>query len=589
MAFLKVIEGGYPGQILELAGGRVVIGRHPNSDIVLDRAAVSRHHAQILQNHGHFYLEDLRSRNKTFLNGQEIKKKQELTEADHLKICDMIFEFHMSRPTDSTLGIESSHSDPLTEESSVKPGGKARKLEETSPSLIFDDFPSGEELGNSSIISTLNVKSASHLRLGVKPEFKLRAVLDISKVLGRTLDIEKVLQKTLDGVFKIFPQAEKGFVLLKEFDNDKLVVAATKSRLKDDQDSVLVCMSVVRKAMADGEAILSHDVEGDKQFEITDSLASLKMRSMMCVPLLTIQGDALGVIQVNTKDLIQQFSQNDLDVLISVASQVTLAVENSRLHYSLLQQQNVEHDRDRDRMEMDLAVQVQLDFLPKEPPEVPSYHFYDFYEAALHVGGDYFDYIKLPDGRIAITLGDVAGKGVPAALLMAKLSSTARSYLLTKPTISEAVNNLNSDLASSGLGHRFVTFVVVVLDPEKNEVTIANAGHLPPILADSNGSVRELATEISSIPLGVIRGQQFKTETVPMNPGDSILIYTDGISEAMDDQDKVYGRKRLKTLMADTKEPAENLIHTVLHDVDEFTGDCPQKDDICVVCVSREK
>eukprot|EP00913_Durusdinium_trenchii_P010863 g10192.t1 len=586
VAFLKVIKGGCPGQILELSGDRIVIGRHPNCDVVLDSASVSRHHAQILQSHGHYYLEDLRSRNKTTLNDKDIQKRTEIHENDRLMICDVEFAFYLQRPSEGTDSSVSSGTD-------VKAGSRlsGQIAAETAPEIAVpqleieaEDADDGSS-GASSIISTLNAKSASSLRLGVKPETKLRAVLGISNVLAQTLNTDEVLQKTLDGLFKIFPQADEGFVLLKDIEKNKLVVSATKSRLNKGEDSVRVSMTVVKQAMADGQAILSHNAVVDDRFVSSESMSKLQIRSMMCVPLVKIQGESLGVIQIDTKDLKQQFSQDDLDVLVSVASQVTLAVENAHLHQSLLKQRDLERDLEREAAEMELAVQVQLDFLPKVPPEVDGYRFFDFYEAAMHVGGDYFDYIQLSDGRMAVTLGDVAGKGVPAALLMAKLASAARFYLLTSPTISDAVTGLNAEIASSGLGHRFITMVVVVVDPKKHEVTIANAGHMPPILRSRTGEVRELAAEIAGIPLGVLQDQEFETTTLPLQAGDSITMFTDGITEAMNADDSVYGRGHLREFIsANSNDPAE-LIPGILKDIEEFCGGRPQRDDICLVAL----
>ncbi|MCH8829407.1 MAG: SpoIIE family protein phosphatase [Planctomycetes bacterium] len=587
VAFLKVVKGGCPGQILELTGDRMVLGRHPNCDIVLDDAAVSRHHAQILQSHGNYYLEDLRSRNKTFLNNTLVELRTELHDADELKICDVQFLFHLFRPEGDDDGSDGSEE----EISSIlqRPGEDDSSGSDLEPPLVEigvsdDDISSGA----SSIISTLTVKSASSLRLGVKPEVKLRAVLGISKVLAQTLKTGEVLQKTLDGLFKIFPQADEGFVMLKDPVRNKLVVTATKTRSNKQDDSVRVSMTIVKKALADCEAILSHDAAGDSRFNLSDSLTKLQIRSMMCVPLVNTQGEALGVIQIDTKDLKQQFSQDDLDVLVSVASQVTLAVENAQLHQSLLRQLNSQRDRERDAAEMELAVQVQLDFLPNRSPELPGYRFFDFYEAALHVGGDYFDYIKLSDGRMAVALGDVAGKGVPAALLMAKLSSSVRYHLLTKPTISEALDGLNEEISSSGLGHRFITFAIAVIDPVKHLLTLANAGHLPPILRSAKGEVSELAMEVAGIPLGVVRDQHFKSTTQPIQPGDMILLYTDGVTEVMNKEDKLYGRKRLKSLIANGPSDAKDLIPTILQDSERFADGQAQRDDVCLVCMQRD-
>jgi sigma-B regulation protein RsbU (phosphoserine phosphatase) len=221
-----------------------------------------------------------------------------------------------------------------------------------------------------------------------------------------------VLQKTLDGLFKIFPQADEGFVLLKDPVKDKLLVQATKSRITVEEESVRISMTIVQQAMNEQKGILSADAVKDSRFDMSESLTELQIRSMMCAPLVGQSGDALGVLQIDTKDLQQQFTQDDLDMLVSVVSQVGFAVENAYLHEELVSQREVERD-------FEVATQIQLSFLPSQTPKIPCYDFSGHYESAHHVGGDYFDYIVLPDGRVAIALGDVAGKGISAALLMA--------------------------------------------------------------------------------------------------------------------------------------------------------------------------
>src|SRR5258708_16756186 len=147
----------------------------------------------------------------------------------------------------------------------------------------------------------------------------------------------------------------------------------------------------------------------------------------MCAPLVAQSGESLGAIQIDSIDNSTPFAEDDLEVLLSVAAQATLSLENAQLHAAALKQRDYERD-------LEFATQVQLGFLPNERPHVAGYEFFDFYEAAQRVGGDFFDYVSLPDGRVAVTIGDVAGKGMPAALLMARIYAATRYELLAKPT-----------------------------------------------------------------------------------------------------------------------------------------------------------
>ena len=195
-------------------------------------------------------------------------------------------------------------------------------------------LPTAQKLSTgSSVVTALQAgSSARGLRLNVRPEAKLRAVLEISAALGRLLKLNDVLPVILKSLFKIFPQAHWGFVLLKDSDSDKLRVRASWSRRPDDGSEVPISMTVVNQAMRNAYAVLSADVMGDRRFSSSESLSILQLRSLMCVPLTDTSGTALGVIQLSTLDASQPFNADDLDLLVSVSAQASLAVENATLH-----------------------------------------------------------------------------------------------------------------------------------------------------------------------------------------------------------------------------------------------------------------
>lgn len=564
MAFLKINSGGNTGEVVEVSGERTVLGRHPNCEVVLDNVAVSRHHAQILENHGVFSLEDLRSRNKTFINGEPIDGRVQLYNGDQIKICDLSFTFYDQASSDSSL-TDVPQSVDLT-------------------ALDFSDLSDGGlhlPTETSSIISTLEVSSSAGIRLDVKPEVKLRAVLEISNAVGQVLDQQEVLHKVLDCLFSIFPQADEGFVLLQNPDDNKLSVEATKLRSEQEDKNVRISMTVVKQVMQSAQAILSGDAMEDKQLPTSASLAEFQIRSMMCVPLIGKSGQPFGVLQLDSKNLKQQFSEDDLEVLVSVASQVTLAVENARLHSAVLKQREMNRD-------MEFASQIQLGFLPNESPKLDGYEFSGYYEAAQDVGGDYFDYVALSDHQVAVALGDVAGKGVAAALLMARLYSTARYHLLTKSSLGQALSSLNEEIASSGVGHRFITFIVAVFDSKTHTVTVVNAGHLPLICRRADGTVESVDHSQSGLPLGIVAEQSFREMTLKIEPGDACFVCTDGVTEAMDPNKEIYGRERLHKFLANPIDGAEMLVKSVVADVERYSAGRSQADDMCIVAAYRK-
>lgn len=575
MAYLQVSAGEGPERIIELTGERMVLGRHPSCEIMLDDAAISRHHAQILESHGSYYLEDLRSRNHTFLNGQMVEGRKELYEGDRIKVCDVDLTFHLESAATGADRRQEETAAPRRPR--AKPSDQ-KILSDAARPISFGESPSD----TSSIISTLDAKSSSSLRLKVNPEAKLRAVMEISNALAKILNIDEVLETTLEGLFKIFPQADEGFALLNDRQNDRLAVRATKSRRAEADAAVQVSMTIVRQAMRTSEAILSADAAEDARFEPSESLANLKIRSMMCVPLLGKSGVALGVLQITSRDLAHPFGQGELDMLVSVASQVSLAVENANMHEDLLKQRDLERD-------LEFATQVQIGFLPNQRPKIEGFQFSDYYEAALRVGGDYFDYIQLPDDRVVVAVGDVAGKGIPAALLMARLYPSARYHLFTQPTPAAALSALNSEINCSGLGHRFITFMLAIVDPRAREVRIVNAGHWPPLLRRSRGGVEELGRQNSGLPLGVVREQEFQETSLGLEPGDVLALYTDGITEAVSPSGETYSTERLAQLIGSGPNDADELLGAIIADVEEFSQMRQQKDDMCLVCLRRCK
>ena len=585
MAILEVLKGKTPGQLIEVQAERTVFGRHPYSQVVLENAAVSRYHSQIVEVYGDFFVEDLRSRNGTHVNESVVEGRRQLKDKDIIRVCDFTFRFLLSVPTDSKLlklgaivgedGLSVGPRSALDElQNQDLPHNDAEDVKQD------DEF---DEEDRSSIISTLDASSSSSdLRLSVKPELKLKAILEITKVLAGSLGLDQVLDKTLEALFRIFPQADEGFIMLREEEKKKLVVKATKTRRKGDaDDQVHVSMTVVRKTLESSEGILSANALEDSRFRASESLSSLRIRSMICAPLVSREMGPLGVIQITTNNVGAQFRDEDLDLLISVAMQVALSVENAYLYHQAVKQRDMERD-------LEFATQVQLGFLPHARPKLQGYEFADYYEPAQRVGGDYFDYIELPNGRVAVALADVAGKGVPAALLMARLYSAVRYHLISQPDLSAAMTGLNSEISVSGLGHRFITCLIMVIDPQTHQLTLVNAGHLSPLRRDAaTGKVDPIGQTESGMPLGILADQKFQQSKYDLSPGESWLVFTDGVSEAMRTQKEIYGNKRLTSVFASAPKGIDEIVKAVVNDVEAFVEGRPQSDDICMVGFQR--
>ncbi len=202
------------------------------------------------------------------------------------------------------------------------------------------------------------------------------------------------------------------------------------------------------------------------------------------------------------------------------------------------------------------------------------------------MGGDYFDYLRLADGRIAVIVADVVGKGVAAALLMAKLSAEARFCLASAADAGHAVTLLNDRLCRLHLD-RFVTAVLVILDPATHQVSVANAGHMAPMLRSPRGQIAEPGADEAGLPLGIMEGMEYLTTTLKLTSGDSLTMYTDGLNEAVNEADEFYSIERIRDQIRATAGSPSVLGPAVVDDVCEFIGQGSQSDDMCLVTFGR--
>jgi serine phosphatase RsbU (regulator of sigma subunit) len=570
VATLEALSGTAAGEQYKLNVEKSVMGRHPDCQIIIDSGAVSRQHAQILMVGNDYFIEDLKSRNGTFVNDHLISERTALNDGDMIRICDLDYAFHRKLTSQNSKTVDGT-------------GGNQTVSDFGFGVVMDEDEEEGNSVGRSSVMSRLDLSQNSNggFRIAANAEAKLRAVLEITQNLGGALSLEAVLPKLLDSLFKIFLQADRGVVALKSKDG-KIVPRAVKLRRGGDDETIRLSRTIVNQVLESKQAILSADAATDERFELSQSIADFRIRSMMCAPLISSNGEALGLIQIDSLDQRQRFQEDDLEVLVGVATQSAFAIDNVNLHTNLLRQLSIERD-------LDLAHKVQQGILPSTPPTIPNYHFFDFYESAYQVGGDFYDYIPLSNGRLAVILADVSGKGVSAALVMARFSADVRFSLAMEPDLAAAVTKINADFCRNRWEDRFVTFVLLVLDPQKHEVTIVNAGHMAPFLRVSPGKVVSLFEEEAGMPLGVMDSTEYVANTLQLEAGQFIAIFTDGVSEAMNPKSELYTLDRLSKVLAAKVTSVAELGQTILSDVRDFVSGFAQSDDMCLICIGREK
>jgi phosphoserine phosphatase RsbU/P len=552
MASLLVLKGSNPGQRIELTEDTVVLGRNPDCQVPIGGTAVSRNHAQILRIQGKYYIEDLKSRNGTFVNNEQVTNRLALNENDRIKICDFLCTFH---------------------EQAAKP---------LPPELSPEEPEPPEDPAASTVEASLS-HASSNLLLESQPKEKVKALLEISNNLSKTLELDPLLPKIVDSLFQVFKQADRGFIILRDESGKKLIPKVFKARRPADETNASFSRSIVKQCLETVQALLSDDASHDSRFAMSQSIADFRIRSVMCAPLWSQEGKTFGVIQLDTQDRGKKFTKDDLEFLIGVARQASLAFENAKLHEEQIATERFKRD-------LELAREVQRGFLPRRVPEVAGYEFFPYYDSAQEVGGDYYDFIQVSSNRLATLVGDVAGKGVPAALLMAKVSADARFCMLTETDPAAGVTKLNALLQQAGLSDRFVTLVAAMLDTNDHTVTLVNAGHPSPLVYRAVTGAFEEATpkEVVGLPLGVVDGFEYASCRIKLEPGDCLLIYTDGVTDAMDVQNLQFQVKGIYNAVRGESFTARTLGERIVKAVKQHAAGRDQHDDITLACLGRK-
>lgn len=550
------------GQALpfDLKGTEAIIGRLPECDVQLPSNMVSRKHARVYKDGDAYFVEDLGSGNGTFVNGQKIAGPRKLVHDDRLKFGPLLVRFESDKPPLDSKG-----------------DSVFAALSQPRPAAVEIEEDFGQV--SSTIMGAVDSNAGFGL-LEVRPQEKLKAILEISRALAGTLEVEKLLPKILDSLFQIFPAADRGCILLKDVVTGDMVPRAMRHRREGEDSSVKLSRTILKNVLEQKKAVLSADAASDSRFDASESISALTIRSMMCVPMLDLQGQPVGVINIDTQNPLMQFKSEDLDIMVAVAGQAALSYESAKLLNSYVQKQKQDN-------EMNIARNVQHALLPEHLPQVEGYQFFASYDSAQAVGGDYYDIITTKDGRVWLAFGDVAGKGVPASLVMSRMSSVVRSTSEFVTDAAEAVSRINDHMCARAVEGRFVTFVLVILDMKTHIMSVVNAGHMSPMIRKPDGSIEEFSEEQVGVPVGVIEGFPYEKVERLISPGETVVIYTDGVSEAMNPKNELYTMERLRELVKKGDRQPSKLGPVIREDVRKHANGREQNDDITLMVFGR--
>ena len=406
---------------------------------------------------------------------------------------------------------------------------------------------------------------------------KLRLLLDITNKISRSLDLQEVLNLVMDTLDSLIPYDAAGIFIVNCEEAERTakldepcVFEAEAVRGYDIAELTELHLKlgegIIGHVAVTGEPIISPDVRNDPMY----FNARERTRSEMVAPIITNE-EVIGVFDLESDNL-NAYAQDDLEVLMLLASQVAIIIEKVMLHEQLVEKKRLEG-------QLEVARQVQLELLPANDPVLPGFDISAYNFPTEEVSGDYYDWVRIYEDQIGIVIADVAGKGVPAALLMAFLRASLRAatHIGYAPHISMA--KVNFLLWESIERNQFVTAFYGLLDATNRTLVYANAGHNPPLLLNADGSARFLVQ--GGLPLGMFRDTRYYEYYLTFEPGQLLLLYTDGVTEAFNPQEEEFGPDRLlESVRVASTLNAREMIDSVQRDILHWTNGRGAHDDV---------
>lgn len=408
---------------------------------------------------------------------------------------------------------------------------------------------------------------------------RLQKALEINQLISSELQLGPLLKLIMEVTQRVM-ETEACSLFLLDSETDDLVFQVA---LGESGDKLKELYRVPKGTGIAGwvaehvQTVLQNDVYSDDRFNPDyDRQTGFRTRNMLCVPV-RYGASCIGVCQVINR-IDGEFSEDDLLLLEPLSIMAAVAIENARVHQKLMEQTLMEHD-------LSLAHQLQQSFLPQEPPRTPGYTCAFVNRTAFEVGGDLYDAFLLPDHRVAYLLGDVSGKGVAAALIMSRVLKDLRIEAIEGGSAGEILTRFNQDFCKATQHGMFVTLALILLKPETGHIEIANAGHLPPVLR--YGDMIRFGEQASGPPVGVVGMVDYQTHEMELRGGETILLYTDGVTEARNSKGELLGEDCMLDWLSEAPEGSVSCVDYMCQRVQRFADGARQSDDITLLALSR--
>ncbi|HEX8456884.1 MAG TPA: SpoIIE family protein phosphatase [Pyrinomonadaceae bacterium] len=554
---------------------RITIGRSARNDVCIPDPFASRVHAEVRREGDAYVLQDLGSANGTLYNGERVEQALALTPGGRIQIGETEIVF---RDKDAGAGA-TMIADPSS--ASLPEATIALNSDQRSTSGLLEAIEDARTQGSAEqprpAVGTIINSTRAAAANTVQQSDLLALISKVSVTLLAPATLDETLRQVVALVFEAVP-AERCLIMLREQDAELKIRVAQLRNSKEETGEVRVSRSIIEEVVGQGRSVLTSDAQHDPRF-MSSTMTIQGIRSVLAVPL-GVGERIFGMIYADSPLAEAKFSQDHLTVLTTLASVAAIRVENARL---------MEEDLERERFEreLNLAREIQQRFQPSGAPNVAGYEMQGISFPCYEIGGDYYDFIERPDGRMVIALGDVSGKGTSAALLMSSLHAAMHAQIPAHKTLGDTISAVNRYLAETIPFNRFITLFCAELDPLTGTLSFLNAGHNPPLIAHAGGSMEQLAA--GGIPLGIMPDALYREGRTQLHPGDALVIYSDGVSETQNAAGEEYGPVRLYNVVSRHLEStAAGIRDKIEADLTKFAQGTPAGDDITLVIVKRQ-
>jgi sigma-B regulation protein RsbU (phosphoserine phosphatase) len=530
-------------KMFPLQGDHFTLGRSSTTELCFpDDAGLSRQHLAFEREGEEWNIRDLGSKNGTLLNNVRLTGAMRLRSGDSIAAGHLVIVYDDPGRKAPAAGVTFIQT--------------AEEAESTTSSTFVTDLKG--ILGGKATVETSTLQMRALIRAGEELGFNTKLSLPQLFQLILDLSIEAV-------------GAERGVLMTVENEGELLVRAAKGSAFR-------ISTAVRDRVLNTHLSVLVRDTQLDDAFKMRQSIVGQRVRTLMAVPLETKHG-IIGLIYVDSPSLARVFTKDDLNLLTVMANTAAMRIEHARLA-------EIEHQERLMARELEQAAEIQQRFLPAQAPQVPELDLAGHNAPCRTVGGDYFDFFPYPNGRVAMVLGDVSGKGMPASLLMMSLQARVQVLIEEPENLGATLTRLNRLTATNCPSNRFITFFMCLLDGSTGDLVFSNAGHNPPLLMRTNGNAEWL--EAGGCPLGIMAMTKYEESRTRLDPGDVLVVFSDGVTDAMNPHDEEFGEVQLAAVVHEHRcERSAEILEAVNRAIADWAAGTPLPDDLTLLVARR--